>query len=689
MSKILFAFSFLFSFCIHLQAQLDSNNQVLFLKGDYIEEGKIMLRWLPPSPGYWQVMNYYGYKIERAILPQNTKDNLVWKTLIEKHLPLSLDQWREKAKLSKDTMFIAAGQAVHGYRGRPMRNLDSLADRAAELKNYFTAITFTVEFSQLAATSAALGYIDSELEKGNSYIYRVTPLSTDKNYILNLNTVLVQTNEVFKLPIIVASEIREGEKATEIFWDKLLYKDYYSAFNVYKSFDGKTFTKYNDIPFNYSAFKDDSKFIFRDSFEKNYVKCYYKLEGISSYAIKGPMSDVMVAQAKDRTAPKPPVNIKTTYLGNSKMKIEWQVDPMDNDIAGFRISRSNKVDKGFVELTTTMLPANTRSFIDEGCNELLNNYYFIGVLDKEGNASVSMPEHGTIIDSIPPTTPKGLAGSIDSAGIVTLHWQIGDEPDLLGYVVHFSNDKKLTFYNKTDYALKDTIWRDTIPLNVLTEEIHYKIRALDHRFNPSPFTTILTLKKPDLVPPTSPIITQVENSPQGIQLTWANSNSHDVENYVLERREEKEKTFSAIYTSQNRDEYGFYIDKKVEPGKIYYYQVYAMDDASLKSKIAGVVSIKAFLEKKVAPIKMVNYKINKEKQSITLSWDYANFSNYQFVIYKSINQGPYLSYMNLDGKLSFTDQVIKKETIVKYKIKVINRQKWQSDFSTELVASIQ
>ena len=59
------------------------------------------------------------------------------------------------------------------------------------------------------------------------------------------------------------------------------------------------------------------------------------------------------------------------------MKISWELNPDDKDIAGIRISRSNEVDKGFMELTATPLDPKTRTFIDTTFNELFINYYSI------------------------------------------------------------------------------------------------------------------------------------------------------------------------------------------------------------------------------------------------------------------------------------------------------------------------
>ena len=210
-----------------------------------------------------------------------------------------------------------------------------------------------------------------------------------------------------------------------------------------------------------------------------------------------------------------------------------------------------------------MLPGTSRSFIDSSCNENINNYYWIAVFDHEDNVNVTMPQYGTIIDSIAPMPPTGLEGSIDTNGVVTLKWKLGAEPDLRGYFVHYANNARHTFINRTDQPLRDTFWRDTIPLNVLTEQIHYKVVAIDHRFNYSGYSEMLTLSKPDKVPPTSPVFLRSFADEKGIQLQWTNSGSHDVKANVLMRRGQGQTQFEEIYRCGPKPSVVNYSDSKL------------------------------------------------------------------------------------------------------------------------------
>lgn len=673
-----------------IQAQYGDSTILINATGKYIGEIKsVVLRWVPSHPGIWLQSNYYGYKIERTeLIDGEQPSEIKWVILADTLKPKSLDAWRDQVKITpQDTMLQVAGQTIHQPKTNGAVNELEFLKKSDELQNLYSACILATEFSRNAALFSALRFEDRDALPGKSYVYRISSLVPDSNIVNRAYAVIIVKVETPNWPKITTSRVGIGENYVEIYWDRSIYKEFYSAFNVYKSSDGKQFYKLNHVPIAPIAYKDENSFVLRDSLEKNYSKYFYKIEGLTSYATVGPMSDVITVEGRDRTPPSPPHNVQFTYIGNHMMKITWETNPEDQDIAGFRISRSNEQQKDFIEITKQPLPGNVREYIDSTCNNLINNYYWIGVFDKENNVNVTAPKYGTIIDSLPPDMPTGLKGSIDTNGIVTLHWHQNKEADLKGYIVHFSNDRQLTFYNQTDYALADTIWRDTIPLNVLTEEIYYKISALDHRSNASPFTAVVVLKKPDLVPPTSPLFQYNENTENGVLISWSNSHSHDVKENVLTRKTFGTSNAEILYKSSNEKLTDSYLDKTTKPGVKYEYQLYAIDDAGLRSNEVGSLIIIGYEVKKVDPIS--DLKIHVDTSNKThLQWTHIEKQNNTFMIYRSYNNGPFVSYKSVEKNLSFNDPTkYKMNDVIKYKVQAVNSKGWRSDFSNEVVAT--
>ncbi|MBK8623350.1 MAG: hypothetical protein IPN79_16695 [Saprospiraceae bacterium] len=658
-------------------------------KGEYLEKGKVVLRWVPPSPGTWKKLNYFGYKIERAEIDSTKDQKLQFATLADSLKPLSLEKWKVLALQNPtDTMLMVAGQSIHGeYQYKPfsIENLEIMDD---QLNNYFTACIFATGYSALAGNTAALRFEDKTVEPNKIYVYRIIPLLPESEEFVDQGLAYVFTNKIAEFPKVVLNDTIQSDKYLEIFWDKPYYAEYYSSFNIYKSFDkGKTYQLYTPIPVVFTAYKDSTKFVFPDSTRQNYVDQYYKIQGITYFSNTGPLSDPIILHSKDRTPPTPPKNIKSEYVGPRTMKISWELNPDDKDIAGIRISRSNEVDKGFMELTATPLDPKTRTFIDTTFNELFINYYFIGIYDKEGNPTVSEPHIGNFIDSFPPVAPLKIQGKIDTTGLVTVTWNQNKELDLRGYYIYLNNNNEFNFHRQNGHPTSDTVWQGKIPLNVLTEKIYIKLKAVDNRMNHSDFSEVLTLQKPDLIAPVSPVFGVSEVTKDGIMLQWTTSKSIDVIAHVLERKEEGRDTkFEIINKFEGaRLDVNTYVDKNVKAGKTYSYRVYAVDDAGLISPDAGVLTLKSYYRKIIEPVTNLTLSLTEDKRAARLQWNYQNQTNVNFSIYKNINETGYITYKIVKGQTSFEDIKIKKGDIVKYRVKVVDQDGKQSEFSEEVV----
>ena len=656
----------------------------------YLDSKAVIVRWVPTTPAVWSYSAYYGYRLERCEVDTVTGDQTLWMVLGDSIMkPASLEQWRILVSQNPTDYYLqAAGQAHHGERRETGKTISELVAKSDEFRNYYAAAMLSSEFSALAATTSALRYEDRDVVPGKLYIYRIRSLCPASTLAIQEGITSVSTTHFETFPKITIDHIYEGENLIELAWDKKVYGQFYSAFNIYRSTDnGKSWKKLNEIPFASTGIKNEELFFFKDSLDQNYVTVHYQVEGITPFAVTGPRSEMISAMGRDRTPPTAPYSIETKYLGDGRMQITWKADPNDKDIAGFRISRSNVANEGFLELTHEALPPEARTFTDTACNELINNYYYVGVFDKEGNVNVGFPEYGTIIDSIPPSPPSGLTGLVDTNGIVTLTWRLGPEPDLKGYYVHSSNRADQTFINLTGHPVQDTVWRDTLPLNVLTEKIYYKLVAVDMRSNYSVYSDMLTLQKPDKVPPVAPVIIDVRNENNVVKLHWYNSTSLDVVENVVERRTGHDTTFIKVYTCPGTMAEGSYADATVQDGIRYEYRVYAQDDASLKSGFSGSVSITAFVDKTMSPLSNVHAVAKSEEKKVILYWEYAQQGDVYFVVYRSVNGSAYQSHKTVKGRTTLEDSGFKAGDVARYKVKAVNSNGWQSGFSDEVSAA--
>lgn len=690
MKTCLFTALFLFlgsPFFAQNQAEPSGKNAPLALIGKN-DGQRITLRWAPGTPGAWLLGNRFGYRLERMrFRDKNDAATAEFLPIGGDTLrPWPLDRWEPIAKKSaNDPYATAAAQAIFGKKTQETGN-QNLFERGEELKNLFATALLAADFSKNAATAAALRFEDKDVQTGFTHVYRLVNLGASIDYPIDTAYLTINTSDVAKPSRPMFSAAEEGDRAVHLVWDRARHEALFTAYYIEKSDDnGRNFRQLNREPFLQSplAGADDGFIHFVDSLEKNYRPTLYRLRGLDAFADLSTPSDTIQAMGRDRTPPRAPQNVRAEHLGNGRVQISWDFDKNVGEIVGFTIARSPEPDAGHLVLTKNMLPASARSFIDNAANELGQNFYTVGVLDTAGNGSVANSVLVVIIDSIAPAPPQGLDGSIDTNGVVSLRWLPGKEPDLAGYAVHSANSADHVFINLTNLGLRDTFFTDTIPLNVLTEAIFYRVTALDHRQNVSEYSATLQLKKPDRVPPVAPVFENYQVGKGFIQINWAPSESRDVASHALFRRKTGEANWVALGSfSKKNGEKNAFLDKNIEPSTDYEYLIKAMDDAGLWTSSPFLLTVRSgnFAERP-KPGKPTAIE-RREVPAIELRWASPEKIGEKIIIYRAENNGAYRTLDLIEADQSFfLDKTVATGKAYSYRLKAVFANGLESDWS--------
>lgn len=644
----------------------------------------VVLRWAPSTPGGWLIANKIGYNIEKIRITTNTPiENEKYIKLNKSPLkPIPLEEWKSKA--SKDNIFSAiAVQSIYGksFNPKPLEenNLKALKNAADELTNRYSLALFAADNDAGTAEAMGLRFVDKEVKEGDSYAYRVFVSEKNKDYNFDTAYIIVKvtSSEKVKGPENISFE--SGDCFITIKWEENDFNKF-SGYYIFRSEDGKNFKKINNIPLIITSTKEQNekeKLFFRDTATINYKKYHYKVYGITPFGELSEPSEI-VAYSKDLTPPPAPLLEKPKLFVKNEIVLSWKIEKPTNDFVGFVVARSNNSINNFQIITPKTLPKNTFKFTDKVSN-YDEVYYSVGSVDTAGNMSFSLPQRVILLDTMPPSIPKGLTGTIDSNGIVKLKWNMGPEWNLLGYRVLRSNDPNHEFQQLTGNVYQDTIFTDTVNIKTLTKNVYYRIAAVNTRYQHSDLSPILTLKRPDKIPPVEAVFKNIFTTDTSITLSWVPSTSKDLLYQKIMRRKIGEDKWTTI-DSLSKSVFS-YTDNKVEKTVKYEYTIISFDESELSS-IALPVSGMPYDKGDRPKVDKLSARYDEKNNSVIIEWNYNHKikEKYWFVLYKGFTSNKCDELKALDSNTTyFIDKDIAESNVYYYAISIKTSMGGQSE----------
>ena len=647
----------------------------------------IILRWGVNNSFAWRNLNNTGYNIERLELDANNKPEAGFKKLNNTPIkPWPEEEWSKRSS-SSDNYALVASKALYGKtfvvnamdKSKSGKNSDnsisSLSQAASGEEQRFILAMMSASFSPAAANGLGLRYTDKSVRKNSKYIYRVIAAATSPLFRTDTALFIIDTKKEFTIAPVQKLEVYEGDKLISLRWHDA---EGYAGYYIERADDGKTFTRLSDNPYiQFSSEKNpkDNEFTYNDTIPADYKRYYYRIKGISIFSEISEPSDVIIAQGRDRTPPVQPFIYKAEYKGKNTAVLDWSPYTSSPDLKGFFVSRGQDMKGPFNVLQENILPPSTRNFTDSKVNEGGLNYYVITAVDTAGNIVTSLPRYVVTPDNIAPSKPVGLKGMIDKKGVVRLSWNPGKESDIDGYRIYRANAADHIF-NPVSSTVADTVFQDTITLNTLTKNIYYKIVAADRNKNNSPYSDVLELKRPDIVPPTAQVISGFKSGDKSMEIHWMCSTSEDVVKQILYRKV-KDQEWKII--AELPQKINVYRDTLVERNSWYEYSLEAVDDANLHSDKSFPLNVKVYDSGVRPPVRDFIVIKNPDGKELQLSWKYSEKGDFRFVIYRSMDGKDLMTYKSLlSDKLSFIDSNLIKGTY-QYSIKVVYKDGGESE----------
>lgn len=699
------------SFVHHSDAQQKSGLTHLSLHAMAKSYGdSVVIRWAPGSATAWSLGNDSGYQVIRTDYsdPKHPVSVLLTPKAL---LPMSLSQMKVHLDTANKYAAIAA-QALYGNNFEltnvPPSTFAGKVSQGSSAMNFrFSFAMMSADFSAPVANALALRLVDRQVKKGGNYRYVIFSRGADKVYRVDSAEIFV-INLKAKTPSIPKGLKAFGfDRKIELHWNRRQLPGY-DAYYVQRSDDnGRSWHLLNKTPF-FSPYnapvveKKDSlqrkiasvlrdHQVFFDSIPQNYKTYYYRISGLNAFGEQTSYTnDTVAVHGIDLTPPSPPnIDSARNFSGN-KIRITWTQQIQSPDLAGYVVTRSNNARGPFYPIKNRLLSIKDTSFIDTAAIAHQPNYYVIVATDSAGNTSESLPKVAYLTDSLPPAPPTGVAGIIDSSGVVHLHWNKNKESDLKGYKVYYSYVPNYQFSQLTHFELSGNTFTDTIPMTTLNRKIYYRVVAVDRNNNHSNYSVTAELKKPIIIPPSAPTPGDIYTDQSGAHIEWFESRSDGAAGYEIYRQEKGKDWQPIARLDQDWERKSLlFTDSTILPNTDYDYVAETIDSTGIHSVRSFDVHIRYALTHTLATPDAPQVLWDDKQKAVKISWKYEMDGNYFFILYKGLQNGLLVPWHSFDkGTISYSDRQLSKRNY-QYAIKVVSKdQHKSSEISKPVVINI-
>ncbi|MBE0391553.1 fibronectin type III domain-containing protein [Flavobacterium sp. PL002] len=635
-----------------------------------VQKDRILLRWAVTSPIAWKKLNKYGYSIERYTVTRDNKTlSSPEKIVLSKNLkPAPLEEWEKLIETNDNAAILA--QAIYGeeFAVTGKNNLESIINLSEETEQRFTFALYSADKDFEIAKKAGLGFEDKTPKSNEKYAYRISSSVPETELSIDYGGIFVGLKEYEPLPKPMDFTAHFTDKSTILSWNFKILAHAYGSYYIERSTDKVKFERITEKPYTSlnQQNANNNRIFYVDSIANN-TSYSYRIQGISPFGELSPYSDIITGKSKAILKYVPHLTVKE-FKDDTTVNLIWEFpEEGNNEISGFELNRSDEEGDNYKTVLKN-ISSKSRNVV---YNKLsATNYFTLTAVGKNGNSRTSFPMLVQPVDSIPPSKPIGLKGVIDSLGVVKLTWTPNKEKDLLGYRIYKGNIAEEEFSQITISPNEPNTFEDKVLIKNLNPKVYYKIIAVDYRYNMSDFSETLILKKPDVVPPGSPVFMNYEIKDGAVFLEWANSQSEDVAVHQLYRKEDDKTEWKLILETKNKEEK--FEDKMALEGHIYTYAIFAKDQSKLVSNPSPEIHLFVPNYSVMPSVKGFFAQANTTTNTIDLSWEYPNNNVDSFEIYKASDKDPLQLIQVVVGETKrLSDPTIAINTNYKYGIRAI------------------
>ena len=205
---------------------------------------------------------------------------------------------------------------------------------------------------------------------------------------------------------------------------------------------------------------------------------------------------------------------------------------------------------------------------------------------------------------------------------------------------------------------------------------------MDKSYNPSEYSKPIELQRPDIVPPTEPVFTQVifDKLKNKVQLKWIPSASDDAEHYLLKRIAISDSVVDTIGQWRSKEKPHIQWEDNPLPG-LYQYHLEVRDAAGNMSVAqSSFVRVADYFPNIVENLKVEVQPRGEMEKQVLVKWSKCNKAE-RYSIYKSTSGGPLITIKTVSAdNTQFVDVAVSEGNVYEYKVKAT----FQNGASTKL-----
>ncbi|GAA1844567.1 malectin domain-containing carbohydrate-binding protein [Microlunatus capsulatus] len=296
------------------------------------------------------------------------------------------------------------------------------------------------------------------------------------------------------------------------------------------------------------------------------------------------------------------------------------------DLVGYHVYRATSATGSYTKLTTTPLTATT--YVDAAAAQGAASYYQVTAVDASGNESArSATAQATRPDTTPPGAVTGLTARGTATG-VDLAWTARTEGDLAGYRVYRATSAAGPFTAVAAAPQTGTTYTDTTA--VVGQPTYYQVSAVDRSGNEST-RAAASGTRTDTTAPAQVAGVTASGAAAGVTVGWTARTEADLAGYHVYRATSATGSYTRLTATAVTAT--TYVDATAPSGAASYYQVTAVDTSGNESVRSATAT--ATRPDTTAPAQVTGVTATGSTTGVSVGWtarteaDLAGYSVYR------------------------------------------------------------